>query len=68
MTCIQLIYTTTTTCEKPVTVTGMFRGQVKCDLRNCEWVFSELKCEPGLVILCHGGQLFLIFALAFNCF
>ena len=23
------------------------RARVKCELRNCEWVFRELKCEPA---------------------
>ena len=22
-------------------------ARVKCELRNCEWVFCELKCEPA---------------------
>ena len=23
-------------------------AQVKCELRNCEWVLCELKCEPDV--------------------
>ena len=23
------------------------RARVKCELRNCDWVFCELKCEPA---------------------
>ena len=23
------------------------RARVKCELRNCKWVFCELKCEPA---------------------
>ena len=31
----------------PPAVTLYGRAQVKCELRNCEWVFCELKCEPA---------------------
>jgi len=24
------------------------RPRVKCELRKCEWVFCELKCEPNM--------------------
>jgi len=26
---------------------GYIAARVKCELRNCEWVFCELKCEPA---------------------
>jgi len=28
-------------------VNRMWRPRVKCELRKCEWVFCELKCEPA---------------------